>query len=318
MSATDVLVIGAGVIGLTTAVHLAEAGHQITVVADEIPGRTSLAAGASWGPYHVAPHDKVQGWSATTLSALTGLAQQRGTGVNMVSGVEASRTAATVPDWAMLLPDIKRCDRSKVPAEFRVAWQYTVPLVDMPHYLSYLIDRLHAAGGRLKHSRLARLTDATRTSPVVVNCSGLGARELTPDDSLHAIRGQLVVVENPGINRFFSEDTGESEQLTHYLPQGANLLLGGTAERNVINYLPDHNQAMSILKRCAEIEPLLLGVKVLGYRVGHRPTRPEVRVEVEQVGNAHVIHNYGHGGAGVSLSWGCAATTASLIEEVAG
>src|SRR2546429_8578544 len=107
MAGSDVLVLGAGVIGLTTAVTLAEAGHRATVVADEIPGRTSLAAGASWGPYHVEPHEKVSSWGTHTLTALTELAEVPGSSVRLVTGIEASRVAATMPDWAGSLPDVK-------------------------------------------------------------------------------------------------------------------------------------------------------------------------------------------------------------------
>ena len=61
-----------------------------------------------------------------------------------------------------------------------------------------------------------------------------------------------------------------------------------------------------IRDRCAEVEPRLKGARIIGRRVGLRPTRPAVRLESELRGDTRVIHNYGHGGAGITLSWGCA------------
>lgn len=172
MAAADTIVVGAGVTGLTTAVTLAETGHQVTVVADQIPGQTSLAAGASWGPYHVEPRDKVSSWSAHTLVVLTEPAATPGTGVRLVSGVEASRTAAAMPNWARHLPDVQPCQHSDLPHGFRTGWRYTVPVVDMPRYLDYLLARLHTAGGRIEQRRLASLSDVLGRAAVVVNCTG--------------------------------------------------------------------------------------------------------------------------------------------------
>ena len=182
----------------------------------------------------------------------------------------------------------------------------------MPRYLRYLLDRLHTAGGLVEQGHIKSLAEATRAAPVVVNCSGLGARALADDVSVFPIQGQLVVVRNPGITTFFSEDTGESRYLTHYLPHGDTVVLGGTADPDLLDSEPNPEAAAAILARCAQIQPLLRDVDVLEYRIGHRPTRPEVRVEAEEVGNTRVIHNYGHGGAGVSLSWGCATTVKDL------
>ncbi len=125
--------------------------------------------------------------------------------------------------------------------------------------------------------------------------------------------GQLAVVSNPGIDKFFSEDTGSSPDLAHYLPHDGTVIVGGVAVRGDWAREPDPAVAEAILARCAEIEPLLRGAEVLEHRVGLRPTRPQIRVEAEGPGDTFLIHNYGHGGAGVSLSWGCAAEIRELV-----
>lgn len=313
VAAAEVVVVGAGVIGLTTAVTLAEHGHRVTVVAEEIPGRTSLAAGASWGPYDVAPRDRVDAWATTTLGVLVELTRVPDAAVAMVSGVEASRTATTMPDWAGQLPDVAECPPEDLPKGFRTGWRYTVPVVDMPRYLDYLLDRLHAADGRVERRRLGRLAEVIDGGRSVVNCAGIDAGDLAGDPTVYPIRGQLVVVENPGIDTFFSEDTGPSPNLLHYLPRGDTVILGGVAVPEDRNREPDLATSAAILARCSAVEPSLKGARILDHRVGLRPTRQRIRVEAERSGAAIVVHNYGHGGAGVSLSWGCAMEVCSLL-----
>ncbi|NJC71622.1 FAD-binding oxidoreductase [Planosporangium thailandense] len=131
------------------------------------------------------------------------------------------------------------------------------------------------------------------------------------DVSVIPIRGQLVVVENPGISEFFSEDTGLSPDLLYFYPQGETLLLGGTAQPGTWNREPDPLVAAAIVARCTEIAPFLRDAPIIEHRVGLRPSRPAVRIEEQQVSDIRVIHNYGHGGAGVTLSWGCATEVAS-------
>lgn len=241
-----VCVIGAGVIGLTSAVTVAEAGYPVTVIADETPGATSLAAGASWGPYHVEPKSRVSRWSTYTLETLTALASMPDAGVRMVSGIEASRTASAIPDWAKRLPDVRQCQADELLPGFQTGWRYTVPVIDMPRYLEYLTTRLHVAGGHIERRHVTDFAEFVGQVGTVVNCTGLGAGALVADNSIYPIRGQVVVVNNPGIDNFFSEDTGASSRLTHYLPQGDTVVLGGVAESGDWNREPDPATTESI------------------------------------------------------------------------
>lgn len=307
-SEIDALVIGAGVSGLTTAICLAEAGLRVHIWTAEPPqATTSVAAGAMWGPYLVEPIDQVRIWSAQTLEILCQLAEDSETGVHLTSGIEASRMPVDPPEWGNQLKGFRLCDVSELPQGFATGWRFTAPLVDMPRYLNYLQKRLAAAGGTIRVRAVNSLNEAAESAPVVVNCTGMGARSLVPDPDLIPIRGQLVVVENPGITEFFSEDTGLSPDLLHYAPHGDTVILGGVARPGEWSREPDPATAVTILARCAKIEPRLSNARVLDHRVGLRPTRPHVRVDSQRLKDTQVIHNYGHGGAGVTLSWGCAA-----------
>jgi D-amino-acid oxidase len=310
----DALVIGAGVSGLTTAICLAERGVRTRIwTAQMPPDTTSAAAGAMWGPYLVEPLDRVAVWSQRTLTTLRALAGNPETGVRLVAGVEASRTPTPLPDWGGQLEGFRLCQPGELPDGFATGWRFIAPLVDMPIYLGYLLQRARAAGVDVELRTVQSLDEASAVAPVVVNCTGIGARELVPDPSLAPIRGQLVVVENPGVTEFFSEDTGLSPELTHFYPFGDTVVLGGLAEEGAWSMEPDPAIVAGILKRCGEIDPRLRDARVIEHRVGLRPTRPEVRVEAERRGAIQVIHNYGHGGAGVTLSWGCATEASDLV-----
>jgi D-amino-acid oxidase len=185
----------------------------------------------------------------------------------------------------------------------------------MPVYLRGLIDRFRRSGGRLVARHIDKLSDVADNTRAVINCSGIHAAQLAHDPTVYPIRGQLVVVSNPGITEFFSEDTGDSPDLTHYLPHGDTVVLGGIAVPHDERTEPDPAIAMLIVDRCAAIEPRLRGARILEHRVGLRPTRPEIRLDLNRLDGIDVIHNYGHGGAGVSLAWGCAAEIRQLLTD---
>jgi len=317
----DVLIIGAGVSGLTTAVLLAEGGHPVRIMAREQPHRsTSANAGAIWDPIYAA-HPDVPRWSAETYQVLSGLVAVAGTGVRMVDGVEASRTPMPSPQWAKSVPGYREATGSDLPPGFSSGWRYTAPVIDMPTYLRYLVGRLTAAGGTIELGLVTSLTQVAGRAPIVVNCTGIGARDLVPDPDVSPVRGQLVAVQNPGIKEFFAEHTAaltDKPEITYILPQNENVaLLGGSAEEGNDSVKPDQNVADGIIRRCAAIVPALATAKVLGHRIGIRPNREPVRVELVEFDGTRLVHNYGHGGAGVSLSWGCAADIAAMLQEPA-
>ncbi|SOE32512.1 FAD-dependent oxidoreductase [Streptomyces sp. OK228] len=312
-----IVIIGAGVSGLTTGVALLEAGLPVRLVAEEVPGVTSLAAGAMWGPYLVEPWARVREWSLASLRAFETLAADPATGVRMVSGIEAARTQVPAPDWSTLLPDFRICAPEELPAGFASGYRFTVPLIDMPVYLEYLLGRFQRAGGVVQRRTVRSLGEVEGAS-VIVNCAGLGGGDLAGDPGVRPIRGQHVVVENPGITEFFSEDTGLSSDLLCIYPHGDTVVLGGTAIDGEGGLQDDPETARAIVDRCAEIVPELAKASVIAHRVGTRPTRSEVRVEAERhEKGATVFHNYGHGGSGVTLSWGCAGEIAESVPTTA-
>lgn len=317
----DVLVIGAGVIGLTTAICLAEAGAAVAVHAAELPVRTtSVAAGAVWGPHLVGSDDRVARWADETLGTLHEL-----TGfpfVHVAAGLTATAAepdAEPVPEFAATASDLIACEPGQVPDGYRAAWRCTAPLVSMPDYLEYLHGRYLRAGGEpitpVSYPALAAATAAAQAhgSQVVVNCTGSGAHHLVPDPAVAPVRGQVVVARNPGLTEFFVGVGAAAWELAYFFPHGERIVLGGTEQEGDWSREPDPDIARQIVAACAVVEPALGDAAVIGHRVGLRPFRPQVRLEAEQAADGTVVvHNYGHGGAGVSLSWGCARDAAAL------
>ena len=187
----------------------------------------------------------------------------------------------------------------------------------MPVYLGYLTERFTHGGGRLELGQLGSLAEAD--AAVVVNCTGCGARDLVPDHEVLPVRGQVVLVANPGLTEFFIGPTEGTADLVYMFPHGDTVLLGGSEQPGNWDLNPDPGLSRRILAGCAAIEPRLAGAGILAERVGLRPVRPRVRLESEPLGAGRLlVHNYGHGGAGVTLSWGCARDVADHIRGISG
>jgi D-amino-acid oxidase len=306
-ASTDAVVAGAGVVGLTTAISLAEAGLSTKIVTAALPPQTtSVAAGAIWGPVRCGPPDRTYEWARTGLAVLSELAGEPVAGIRQVSGMEVAAEPASPPYWTNLLPDLRLLDDSELPAGFTAGWHYTAPVVTMPLYLEYLRSRYEKLGGVISVEPLTSLT-AVADAPVVVNCTGIGARDLVPDPAVVPVRGQVVVVENPGIDEFYIDHTLDGDDYVYIFPHGDVVLLGGTAQEGNWDRQPRQDIAERIMRDCCAVHSRLRGARVVAERVGLRPCRPEVRLEAEALpGGRTLWHNYGHGGAGVTLSWGCA------------
>jgi D-amino-acid oxidase len=310
----DVVVVGSGVIGLTTAVVAQEAGLRTSILTKERhPYTTSANSGAIWGPFLSKIDSRVLEWSFRTLEEFVALSRLPGTGVEVVKGLGAADFQTQTPDWVIRLGQNSQCDLSRLPPNYICGWVYSVPIIDMPAYLNYLANRFEKAGGTIRDAYVKNLDDLAGFAGHIVNCSGLGARMLASDDTLRATKGQLVVKENPGITEFFAE-RGDGPELTYILPQGNKVVLGGTAEWEYQGDGRDEPILSGIVERCAKIVPGLRQAKMLGYRVGIRPWRETVRLEHELSSRGtHVIHNYGHGVHGVTLSWACAWAALELL-----
>jgi D-amino-acid oxidase len=311
----DILIIGCGVSGLSCGIRLLEAGFSAQIWARDLPPRTtSNVAAAVWYPYKAYPEHLVVGWSAATYADFVQLAQVPETGVIQRAGIEIFPWEVEDPWWRAAVPGFRHATASELPDGYRGGYVFEAPVVEMPVYLGYLIQRFESLGGQITVRALASVDEAFAQADRVIDCAGLGARELIGDATLVPIRGQVVRVAQVGIERFWLDDYGPGG-VTYIVPRANDCILGGTADEGSEDLTPDPATAAAIIERCAALEPRLRDAEILEHKVGLRPGRPTVRLEAEQWAPGKLlIHNYGHGGAGVTLSWGCAAEVLRLVE----
>ncbi len=305
-----VRVVGAGVIGLSCAVRLREAGVDAHVVADAHgSATTSAVAAALWYPYHAGPADRVRSWGRTTFHELSRLADDPTTGVLLRFGVQHLRTAVDPPDWAADVPGFRATVTSAGP--YLGAWTFEAPVADSVAYLAWLTARLTELGGTVTTGHVPSVDAALDGVDRAVLATGLGARTLPGDDELEGGRGQVVLVRAPAVHRWVLDDD-HPDGLVYVVPRRHDVVCGGIdIPSDEPGLTPDPELAEAILRRCTEVVPELRGAEVVGHRVGERPVRPSVRLD--RVGN--VVHCYGHGGAGFTLSWGCADEVRDLVTE---
>jgi D-amino-acid oxidase len=308
---SEVLVVGSGVIGLTTAITLLERGHAVRVVAREFAWRTTSAvAAAIWFPYEARPAERVNAWAAASYRVFAALARQAGTGVTMTEGVIYARANTATRWWRDLVPAWRAAPASELPAGVVAGDVVVVPVAEMPIHLQFLVGQVQQLGGRLELGEVSSLDHLD--ARVVVNCSGLGARALVRDATVYPIRGQVVCTERV-VDRFVIDDDNEGG-VTYIVPRSGDCVLGGTAQANDADLRVREAETDAIRARCAGLRPCLAGAATRAVKVGLRPGRAMVRLEREPLaGGRMVIHNYGHGGAGMTLSWGCAQEVAHLL-----
>lgn len=320
---SEILIIGCGVSGLTTGARLLEAGHRVRIRAEKLPpNTTSNIAAAVWYPYRAYPEHLVVGWSARTFEVFAReLAGRPETGVVMRDVIELLPIVSPDPWWAPAVPVFRHATEDECLGRYPDGYSFDAPVIDMSIYLDYLMRRFIESGGVIEQRRVANLEDAVVESPLVVNCTGLGARELVGDQELAPSRGQVVRIHATRYWRSVFDrvllDDSDPVDLTYIVPRIHDIVLGGTAIQGAENTDVDQPTTDAILRRCAALVPELADLKlddIAGVAVGLRPTRSAIRLEREQVTpDRAVIHNYGHGGAGVTLSWGCAEEVVRML-----
>ena len=310
----QIAIIGAGVSGLTCAVLFAERGYRVQILAEETgPRITSAAAGAIWFPYDAEPVDAVIAWSLETFAVLQDLSGRQGSGVSMLELRHFSRRGEIeIPVWAISL-GAHKLDPAATPHCFTSGFSLTVPLTDTTIYLGYLAERFRRAGGAIRSSlRFDHLEEVSDEYSTVINCSGVGAKTLVPDPAVEPHRGQVVLVS--GIAQSHAV-VCDDPPLMYAIPRAGDCVLGGTNELSS-NRTPDPATTSAIVAECSRVLEIE-SPKILGERVGLRPfRRGGICLRADRLRDGRrVLHNYGHGGSGFTLSWGCARAVFDLIRH---
>ena len=305
-------VVGCGIIVLTGAIRLLERGHQVTIYARDLPPRTtSDVAAAIWYVYAVQPIERAVAWARASLAMYKTFAKDPASGVSKVSIRDIRHDAGQEAWWREFFPDAK----SITPPEgYAEAHLLEVPRIEPSIHLPYLMERAQTLGARIERRELESLDELYDEHALILHSSGVWARDLADDPEVYPIRGQVVIVEAPSITQGYLDEHNAAHP-TYILPRKRDCVLGGTAWAEHWDTQPDGIVTEQIVARCAAVEPSLRDAPVTSVKVGLRPGRRAVRLERQQVTpTCAVIHNYGHGGAGFTLAWGCADEAAALAD----
>ncbi|MCS3491591.1 D-amino-acid oxidase [Arthrobacter sp. JUb119] len=311
-----VTVIGAGVIGLSTAHELAAAGHQVTVIADQLPLQTvSAVAAAIWFPYHSENSAAADLLLARSLARFEELSGIKETGIDLRRGLNLEASPEEDRSWAQIVANAAEAPAEDIPRIAAAGMRATVPVITMPLYLSWLHEQALAKGVKFIQRTIGSIDEVQEEADAVVLATGLRGGELTGDDgTVYPIRGQVIRLANTaGLVHWLCYDE-HPQGVTYIIPRRDDIIVGGTDVANDFNAEVDPQTATDMLRRAIVLVPQLAGCEILEHKVGLRPARETIRLERVDGHAVPVIAAYGHGGAGVTLSWGTAQRVVELLE----
>lgn len=354
MKSASVAILGGGVVGLTTGIRLLEAGFKnLTLYAQRLPPSlppspplVSEVACALWLPICTSQQDcddknyivRESVWARYSFARFAAIKGDCGISTiahhEYYSEQEADIGLLISPEMAAFLPNFSEGFETNAPAlpntmgPLTYRQSFTTFIIAMPRYLAWLRARFVAMGGKIASDITFQHVDqiAPLGADVYVNALGLGAAALFSDPGLIGVKGQLVLCPpNPHI--VSSIGAGEFCMI----PRPDALILGSLFERNFIDEKPSPSDTQLILEVVGswvkspqfrdsdKSLPATISreLEVRSVLAGIRPFRTSgVRLEYESIGGLNVVHNYGHGGGGVSISWGCAESVLAILREL--
>lgn len=354
MTETRVTVLGAGVVGLTTALQLSKKGYSITVVAKHMPGDYDIEYASPWAGANYlpvgAPGSDLAEYEKNTWPELERLAANvpeahihfqntfvynRSKDIGSTTGNWFAELLKTDPWWKDVVPAFRNLPKNMLPSGIDSASAFTSVCINTALYLPWLIGQCRAHGVQLRRGIVSHIADAAdlhhggKSAHVVINCTGLGALKLdgVRDSKMYPGRGQIVLVRNStnGVMASTSgTDDGEDEAL--YIMEradGGGTILGGCLQEHNWESQPDPDLAVRIMKRAVALCPALTDGKgiealsIMRHGVGLRPMRQGgPRVEKERIRGVWTVHNYGHGGYGYQASYGSADAAVRLVDDI--
>jgi glycine/D-amino acid oxidase-like deaminating enzyme len=305
VSRPRIIVLGAGVSGLTTAVTMSLAGCDVVIYAAEGPAQTTSAlAAAIWHPFYQAPDFVYLARARQTYTTMRRLSADAASGVRMRVLTEYFRRDAGAPWWAECASGLERLAPAEVPSRFACAYRMDAPVADAPIYLRYLMTLFLDLGGQYVHRRVSDPVSVLDDADHVVNCCGYGSRPFGDSDLSLSRAIVLRAARDDAVRGCFIDDADPASP-TYVVERDDDIVLGGTADLDLTSTVIGERQIEDIVRRCAGLCEGVAALRIVEAHLGFRPMRRVPRV-ARDARHPRLLHNYGHGGGGFTLSWGCA------------
>ncbi|XP_030765616.1 D-aspartate oxidase [Sitophilus oryzae] len=329
MTDLNIAVLGAGVVGVTTAVELQKRFRhaKIEILAEHVYEDTTsyVAAGVFRpGTSFCGPTQEItQKWindSYTYWDEIRRSPEGARAGVTELSGYifSSQHSQAVRNRYIEKLCPVYRAATEKelklCPGNWKYGSFFTTVLTQSSYYIPWAINKFKSNNGKIIQKKIESLQEVG-SYDVVVNCTGLGSRFLCNDYQVVPIRGQVIKVKAPWIKTFFYGDLD-----TYVLPGIDLVTLGGCRQYESWDLSVNKYDSLKIKDQCEALVPSLKGAEVISHKVGLRPHRGIVRVEKEILNTdskkIKIVHNYGHGGYGVTTAPGTSLYACELVQEI--
>lgn len=304
-----IAVIGAGVIGLACIVKFINSGYRsITLIAEKFsPDTTSNLAAAVSFPNKSYSKPEIN-WYQQNLVELNKFLAHNGMGVSRLPYIELCKAEAdTITSKYISEYDYQ------IPEGYDFKYAENIFLINSVIHMNYLMNFMKEQKIPIEIKKIKDIKELTKDFEIIINCTGLGARDLVKDEKVFPLRGQIIILSKPKSLNFCIGELAEN--ITYIIPRSEDCIIGGTAEENNWDLKPDSNTTHLILDRAMQLYPPFKNEKLIDVKVGLRPMREKIRLNAEKLRGSLIIHNYGHGGEGYSFAWGCAQAVNDLLTE---
>ncbi|GJQ71197.1 hypothetical protein Trydic_g1094 [Trypoxylus dichotomus] len=325
-----VAVIGAGVVGLASAVRLQDQlGDRVKITIyteDKSPNTTGDVSAGYWTPYLIqkTPADKIIRWSKESQDYFLklwrdGLALE--CGVSLVPVICFSKDCTDLPPWSGIMMGFQKLSNEIVNKYSKLhqrnyihGYHFVTVTCEPSKLLPYLERQFTDRGGEIIIKKIKDFSELKHYD-LIINCTGLYSRYLNSDSAVKPIRGQIIRVKAPWQ---FHVEFDDSDDGHYIIPNQHCVILGGTHQVDDDDTNPRQKDTEFILNGCIQLVPSLKSSNILKHQAGLRPGRDSIMLELEtkRIGGktVQIIHNYGHGGSGVTLCYGCAGEVVELAQ----
>ena len=313
-----IAVIGAGIIGITTAITLLEQKYNVTVISKDDPLATnSDAAVACWHP----PSDRrplLQRLSLASLPKLNELSKLANSGVSWITVLKYMKSSSSYQENSWM----KHVEtRTEIPeaaiknALYPYMLMLKVPLADVNLYRPFLLKLFASLGGKLELRKVEKFDELIGHYDAIINCAGWETKYLLNDRRVHPVRGQTMILEVPANYKTpISFGIGHLNAYATFRRQSQDCVIGTSYKVNDSKTALSKLEKDDIFAKVAQFFPAIKDFKIKQEKVGLRCGRWDVRINSEWMDKTLLIHCYGHNSSGFSSSWASADEVLKLCQ----